>query len=48
MYPPCVLIFVSQRRGSPQQIVLILCSTPPHSSSLRPTPAKVDFFVTLG
>ena len=29
-------------------IVLILCSTPPHSNSFRPTPAKVDFFVTLG
>ena len=25
-------------------IVLILCSTPPHSNSLRPIPAKVCFF----
>ena len=35
----CVLV------GEP--IVLILCSTPPHSSSFQPTPAKVDVFVLL-
>jgi len=36
-----VLIFVSHQRGSPQPIVLILCSTPPHSTAFQPTPATV-------